>query len=321
MKRAYRVRPFLCLMAKQCSHLLVYASGVCILFCSFANSQTSGSPDSKRTARPLRAMAKDSALTQSPRFIPDGFRHRKSVRHRPASNTVSGDVSCTVLAEQPYSCMDVSAVDFDGGVCSLISQYGPFVIVKPDDTTVTASCSVRNNGTLEGFADVGTKSTNYVWGRTDVTATCVIATMECSATIDADFEGYSFVKNNGDFGPLLGYVSFSGMATTAGMTIGTDPQTERYGVVEIHANYSGPGNEWIAEPLAMVNAPLSPTAVLPGSPGFNLTVNGSGFFPDSSVQWNGSSLPTTFVSSTHLEAAVPAENVALAGTAALEPVA
>lgn len=49
---------------------------------------------------------------------------------------------------------------------------------------------------------------------------------------------------------------------------------------------------------------MSPTSCPPGSPLFNLTVNGSGFVSGALVQWNGATVPTTFVSSTQLTAQI-----------------
>jgi hypothetical protein len=48
---------------------------------------------------------------------------------------------------------------------------------------------------------------------------------------------------------------------------------------------------------------------------FMLTVNGSEFLPSSSVLWNETSLPTTYVSAAQLTAAVPNTGLANAGTA------
>ncbi len=45
---------------------------------------------------------------------------------------------------------------------------------------------------------------------------------------------------------------------------------------------------------------LVPSSIAVGSAGFTLTVNGSGFVPGSTVQWNGQMRPTTFVSNTQL---------------------
>jgi len=49
--------------------------------------------------------------------------------------------------------------------------------------------------------------------------------------------------------------------------------------------------------VPFVNLPLVPGATTPGSAGFTLTVNGTGFANGSTVCWNGSARATTFVSS------------------------
>jgi hypothetical protein len=60
---------------------------------------------------------------------------------------------------------------------------------------------------------------------------------------------------------------------------------------------------------------LSPNSTAAGGPAFTLTVNGTGFASGAVVQWNGSPLSTTFVSSTQLTASVPASLIAAQGTA------
>lgn len=60
-------------------------------------------------------------------------------------------------------------------------------------------------------------------------------------------------------------------------------------------------------------AALSPNSSQQGGPAFTLSVMGSNFISGSSVQWNGSSLATTFVSSVVLTADVPASAVAGSG--------
>lgn len=86
-----------------------------------------------------------------------------------------------------------------------------------------------------------------------------------------------------------------------------------------------PGGGASSEASFTVNTPspsvisLSPTSAAAGSAGFTLTVNGSGFLPGSTVQWNGSygqpPLATTFVSATQLTVAIPASDTAFAGDA------
>ena len=73
-----------------------------------------------------------------------------------------------------------------------------------------------------------------------------------------------------------------------------------------------------AKPAPAAAAPvvssLSPATVTAGAASFSLTVTGSGFVSGSAVQWNGSSRTTTYTSPTQLSAAIPASDVATAGT-------
>jgi hypothetical protein len=67
----------------------------------------------------------------------------------------------------------------------------------------------------------------------------------------------------------------------------------------------------------LINLPLVPDATAPGSSGFTLTVNGTGFVSGSTVYWNGAALPTTFVSASQLTATVSSSEVATAGTSSV----
>jgi hypothetical protein len=65
-------------------------------------------------------------------------------------------------------------------------------------------------------------------------------------------------------------------------------------------------------PVPQIANPLVPTAVLPGSASFTLTINGTGFVSGSTVYWNGSPRTTTFVSAAQLTATITAADVATA---------
>ncbi len=73
---------------------------------------------------------------------------------------------------------------------------------------------------------------------------------------------------------------------------------------------SSPSNN----PVPSITA-VSPSAVTAAGTAFTLTVSGTNFISRSVVRWNGSDRPTTFVSRTQLTAAIPASDVASAGTA------
>jgi hypothetical protein len=62
---------------------------------------------------------------------------------------------------------------------------------------------------------------------------------------------------------------------------------------------------------------LSPTSIRPGHAAFTIQVRGTGFVAGATVRWNGQPLTTTFVSSSLLQAAVPANDVSTRGTASV----
>ena len=69
-----------------------------------------------------------------------------------------------------------------------------------------------------------------------------------------------------------------------------------------------------ANPVPAVSG-LVPSSATAGGAGFTLTVNGSSFLASSVVRWNGVNRTTTFVNGTQLTAAIPASDIAAAGTA------
>jgi hypothetical protein len=79
---------------------------------------------------------------------------------------------------------------------------------------------------------------------------------------------------------------------------------------ELPANSSG-------NPVPFIEQPLIPGGAAPGTSGFNLTVNGTGFMSGSVVNWNGRPLPTTFLSSSQMKADIPASQIDHPGTASI----
>jgi hypothetical protein len=65
-----------------------------------------------------------------------------------------------------------------------------------------------------------------------------------------------------------------------------------------------------ASPAPLIYQPLSPVSVKPGHVAFALGVHGTGFVPGAAVRWNGKPLQTRYISSSALQAQVPAANVA-----------
>ncbi len=72
-----------------------------------------------------------------------------------------------------------------------------------------------------------------------------------------------------------------------------------------------------SNPQPLLYSSLSPVSTLPGGPAFSLTVSGYGFVAGSVVEWNGTPRSTTFVSSSSLQAAISAADIATASTASI----
>ncbi|MCI0409490.1 MAG: hypothetical protein L0191_13180, partial [Acidobacteria bacterium] len=70
----------------------------------------------------------------------------------------------------------------------------------------------------------------------------------------------------------------------------------------------------INNPAPALNS-INPDTAMVGDPAFTLIVTGSKFLPGSVVRWNGSARPTTFIGSSQLRAAIPASDLASAGSA------
>jgi IPT/TIG domain len=64
-------------------------------------------------------------------------------------------------------------------------------------------------------------------------------------------------------------------------------------------------------------AALSPASMTAGSSAFTLTVNGTNFGSQAVVNWNGAARATSFVSGNQVTAAIPAADLATAGSAAV----
>lgn len=67
-----------------------------------------------------------------------------------------------------------------------------------------------------------------------------------------------------------------------------------------------------SNPVPSIQA-LSPNSSKQGGPAFTLSVVGNNFISSSTVQWNGSSLPTTFINSNLVTADIPASSLTAAG--------
>jgi hypothetical protein len=72
-----------------------------------------------------------------------------------------------------------------------------------------------------------------------------------------------------------------------------------------------------ATPVPLINQPAVPSSAAPGGAAFTLTLNGTGFSPESVVEWNGTALDSEVLSSEQITATVPSADIASAGTASV----
>jgi serine protease len=179
----------------------------------------------------------------------------------------------------------------------------PLLVGSPFTHTVT----VTNNGTdsapatLVTYTQSGTATIALV-SATPSTGTCT---------------GTSFVTCN--LGTLVSgasaTVTFIGTPTTTGTIIHTASASSAM----IDPDLSD--NSWIfntsAENPVPVISSLSPSSATAGGTAFTLTVNGSNFVSNSTVQWDGTDRTTTFYSFTQLTVAISAADIATADTAAV----
>lgn len=125
------------------------------------------------------------------------------------------------------------------------------------------------------------------------------------------FMANSFVQVNGAAHSTT-FVSGTQLATTLTVADLASAGSLSITVSTPGGGTSGPLVFTVNNPVPGLSA-LSPASVVAGSSGFTLTVTGSNFVPGSTVQVNGASRSTTFVSGTQLTATIPASDIGVAG--------
>jgi hypothetical protein len=118
----------------------------------------------------------------------------------------------------------------------------------------------------------------------------------------------------------LNFGTISGTPTAAGtwyfepIVIDADSESVVDPFLSIQIN---PNAVVAANPVPLLNQPLVPAVVTPGSSEITLQVSGTGFISGATVDFNGAPLTTTFVDHEHLSALLPATSIATAMTASV----
>lgn len=82
----------------------------------------------------------------------------------------------------------------------------------------------------------------------------------------------------------------------------------------VACGYSKPNNVGTGGSSMPAIATLNPSSTTHGDPAFTLTVNGSNFATNASVNWNGTAQTTAYVNNGQVTISVPAAAVTNAGT-------
>ena len=211
-----------------------------------------------------------------------------------------------------------SQVQWNGTAVSTIfvSATQLTALLPAQPAPATASITVLNPGSAPSNAltfTVTAPATPTISNIAPATATAGGPAFTLTVT-GSNFIGASIVTWNGTSLPTTFLSSTQLTAQVAASWIATPGSASVSVFNPAGANDTAPVTFTIVAAGSPALTSLSPSSVIAGSPAFSLTVNGSGFVSGGTVQWNGSSLATAFVSSTQLTAQVPASDIAVAGS-------
>jgi hypothetical protein len=123
---------------------------------------------------------------------------------------------------------------------------------------------------------------------------------------------YNWTIASGSLPPGVSFNPSSGMLSGTPTSSGTFTFTVQ---VTDSASATTPKtfNLTVQNPVPAITG-LNPKSVTAGGPGFTLTVNGSNFVSNSTIEWNGSDRATNFIGATKLTASISASDIASAQT-------
>lgn len=180
-----------------------------------------------------------------------------------------------------------------GGASSL--QQAPAIRVSLSNAPTTVLAGATAHFTATVMNDSGSKG--VTWSLTQAGSTC---SPGCGTV----------APGNTTSGSPTTFTAPSAVPTNSAVTITATS------VADTSKSASAPFSIIAPTPVPLVNQPLAPDTAIPGS-AFTLTVNGTGFVSASIVNWDGSALATTFVSSSQLTASVTSSDTTNPGTASV----
>ncbi|HTC93262.1 MAG TPA: IPT/TIG domain-containing protein [Terriglobales bacterium] len=261
--------------------------------------------------------------------------------NNPSTGSTSGALTFTVNNPVPTLTSISPSTVFAGGPAFTLTAYGANFV---NGSVVQVNGSSRTTTFVSGnqlsaaipasdIASIGTLSITVVnstpGGGTSATATLVVGsplptlTSISPNTVFAGGAAFTLTANGSNFANGAAVqVNGSNRTTTF---VNSTQLTAAISASDIASagtasiTVANPGGA--SSPLTLtINNPvpsltsISPSSAIVGGGAFTLTVSGGSFVNGSVIQINGSSRTTTFVSSTQLKAAIPASDIATAGT-------
>jgi pimeloyl-ACP methyl ester carboxylesterase len=248
-----------------------------------------------------------------------------------APSTVAAGGGSFLLTVNGFGFVQGAAVQLNGGarVTTYVSATQLQAQVKPSDITSPTTITVRvaNPAPGGGVSTTSAPLTVTTGGSNPLPSVSLITPSHITAggpaftlTVDGTgFVGSSVVRLDNDDRATT-YVSAT--RVTAAITA-ADIATAGTRTIKVRNPAPGGGTSTTGATLTVdPQAPnpvptvtlLTPAAATAGSPGFTLTVDGTGFVPASFVKWNGTQRTTTYVSATRVTAAISAADIAAAGS-------
>src|SRR5882724_1747622 len=195
--------------------------------------------------------------------------------------------------------VSVTAVDTSGNESTCIT---PLSAVARIDFSVSPTATVNfGSVAIGGLADQTFTVQNTGGG-----------TVSGTASVPAPFS----VVSGGSF-------NLVGVGATQAVTVRFSPTAAATATVNLTFTANGASVTRVVTGLGVANNPaptlagVNPSSATAGAAAFTPSVSGTNFVSGSVVRWNGAARTTTFVSSTQLQAAITAADVATAGTASV----
>ena len=237
----------------------------------------------------------------------------------PASSTVGGAAFTLTLTGT-------------GFVAGATVNFGASPAITPSSVTSTQIVATIPAADISTAGTVNVTVTNPAGGGTSNAQTFTINNPAPTATslspTSATAGGAPFTLTvNGTGFVSTSVVKFNGAAKTTTFVSATQltaaitaADIATAGTATVTVTNPAPGGTSNAVSFAINNAvptisSLSPSSAAAGSAAFTLTVNGVGFVTGATVNFNGATKATTFVSNTQITAAILASDIATAGTA------